>query len=60
MIYDYIYDNIIDYCVEQIEQGNYEAAYRRYKTSILILEEQFAKPALTNRFIKILTLKTNN
>lgn len=60
MIYDYIYDNIIDYCVEQIEQGNYEAAYRRYKTSILILEEQFAKPALTNRFIKILKLKTNN
>ena len=60
IVYDYIYDNIVDYCVEQIEQGNYEAAYNRYKSSVLVLEEQFAKPALTNRFVKTLKLKTNN
>ena len=60
IIYDYIYDNIVDYCVEQIEQGNYEAAYNRYKNSVLVLEEQFAKPALTDRFVKTLKLKTNN
>ena len=60
MVYDYIYDNIVDYCVKQIEQGNYKAAYNRYKNSVLVLEEQFAKPALTNRFIKTLKLKTNN
>ena len=60
MIYDYIYDNIVDYCVEQIEQGNYEAAYNRYKNSILVLEEQFAKPTITNRFVKTLKLKTND
>lgn len=60
MVYDYIYDNIVDYCVEQIEQGNYELAYNRYKNSVLVLEEQFAKPALTNRFVKTLKLKTNN
>lgn len=60
MVYDYIYDNIVDYCVEQIEQGNYDVAYNRYKNSVLALEEQFAKPALTNRFVKTLKLKTNN
>lgn len=60
IIYDYIYDNIVDYCVKQIEQGNYEAAYNRYKNSVLVLEEQFAKPALTDRFVKTLKLKTNN
>ena len=57
IIYDYIYDNIINYCVEQIEQGDYNAAYSRYKNSVLILEEQFAKPALTNRLIKTLRLQ---
>lgn len=60
IIYDYIYDNIVGYCVEQIEQGNYEAAYNRYKNSVLVLEEQFTKPALTDRFVKTLKLKTNN
>lgn len=60
IIYDYIYDNVVDYCVEQIEQGNYEAAYSRYKNSFLTLEEQFAKPALTNKFVKTLKLRINN
>ena len=60
IVYDYIYDNIVDYCVKQIEQGNYKAAYNRYKNSVLVLEEQFAKPALTDRFVKTLKLKTNN
>ena len=60
IIYAYIYENIVDYCTETIEQGNYEAAYNRYKNSVLTLEEQFAKPALTNGFVKTLRLKTNN
>lgn len=54
IIYDYIYDNIVDYCVEQIEQGNYDKAYNRYKDRVLILEEQFAKPFLEQKFTKIL------
>ena len=54
IIYDYIYNNIVDYCVEQIEQGNYDKAYNRYKGSVLILEEQFAKPFLEQKFTKIL------
>lgn len=60
VIYNYIYDAIVNYCVKQIEQRNYDEAYNRYKNSVLVLEEQFAKPSLTNRFIKILKLKTNN
>ena len=56
LIYDYIYDNIVDYCVEQIENGNYIAAYNRYKSSILTLEEHFAKPVLEQRLIKVLKL----
>lgn len=57
IIYDYIYDNIVDYCVKQIEQGNYDKAYNRYKSSILTLEEQFARPTLTNKLVKTLKLK---
>ena len=56
IIYDYIYDNIVDYCVEQIEQGNYEKAYSRYKNSVLVLEEQFARPVLEQRLVKSLKL----
>lgn len=54
IIYDYIFDNIIDYCIEQIEQGNYDKAYSRYKNSILVLEEQFAKPMLEQRLVRVL------
>ena len=35
------YNNIVNYCVEQIVDGNYDNAYKRYKNSILALEEQF-------------------
>lgn len=49
VIYDYIYDNVVDYCVEQIVDGNYDVAYKRYKNSILVFEEQFARSVLTER-----------
>ncbi len=55
IIYDYIYDNIVDYCVEQIEQGNYDKAYSRYESSVKALEEQFTKSLLQQQFI--ITLK---
>jgi len=54
IIYNYIYDNIVDYCVEQIENGNYVAAYNRYKNSILILEEQFARQVHQTRLVRSL------
>lgn len=51
IIYDYIYDNVVDYCVTQIENGNYKEAYNRYKNSILCFEENFVKP-LDKKFVK--------
>lgn len=60
IIYGYIYENVIDYCVKQIEQGNYDKAYSRYKNSILTLEEQFVKPELVKKFVKTLKLRINN
>ena len=54
LIYDYIYDNVVNYCVTQIENGNYDEAYARYKNSILCFEEQIAKPFLEQKFIKTL------
>lgn len=58
-IYNYIYENVVLACVNAIKQGNYEFAYNRYKNSVLILEEQFAKSTLTNRLVRTLKLKTN-
>ena len=43
IVYDYIYDNIVDYCVGQIENGNYTEAYKRYKDSVMILEKKYVK-----------------
>lgn len=40
-IYDYIYDTVVDECVEAIEDGDYEFAYNRYKESILSLKRSF-------------------
>lgn len=53
-IYDYIYNHIVDYCVKQIELGNYEAAYKRYKNSVLVLKEEFANSTFKKRFVKAL------
>lgn len=39
--YDYIYDNIIDYCIKAIENGEYALAYDRYKDSVLSLKRNF-------------------
>ena len=56
-IYDYIYKYIVRACVTAIKKGDYEFAYKRYKSSILALEEKFAKPKLTEKFIKVLKMK---
>lgn len=43
IIYNYIYDNVVDACVEAITNGDYEFAYNRYKNSIISFEETFVK-----------------
>ena len=55
-VYNYIYDNVVDFCVTSIENGDYESAYDRYKNSILSLEETFARPALQDKLVKTLKL----
>ena len=47
---------LVNYCVQQIERGNYDKAYSRYKNSVLALEEQFARPVLEQRLVKTLKL----
>lgn len=41
IVYDYIYDNIVDACIEDIKNGNYNSAYDKYKFGILTLEKAF-------------------
>ena len=42
-IYNYIYSYIVEACVKAIENGDYDFAYNRYKSSVLALNEQFGK-----------------
>ena len=51
-----IYDNVVDYCVEQIENGDYEKVYSRYKGSILSFKEQFANQHLKSSLVKKLKI----
>lgn len=50
-IYDYIYKNIVLACVNAIKNKDYKFAYDRYKSSILALEEEYARPALQKRLV---------
>ena len=56
-IYTWIYENVIDKCVDAIKRCDYELAYNRYKNSVLALEEQFLKQELNKDSVKVLKLK---
>lgn len=45
-IYSDLFIEVILSCVSAIENKNYEFAYKRYKSSVLELEERFLKPAV--------------
>ena len=59
-IFNYIYENVVSACVTAIKNGDYDFAYNRYKSSILTLEEEFAKPKLEEKLVKVLRLKNCN
>lgn len=59
VIYNYIYTSVVSVCVNAIKNGNYKFAYERYKNSVLVLEEQYAKLVLEHRLIKTLKVKAN-
>ena len=56
-IYHYLYENVVEYCVHQIENNHYEEAYNRYKNSILSMEEELLRPTLVDAFKKVLKNK---
>ena len=53
-IYEWIYNYVVEPCVNAIKQNNFEFAYNRYKCSILSFEETFARPLLEERIVKTL------
>lgn len=57
IVYDYIYDNVVDKCIELIENGEYVLAYNVYKENVLNLEKNFAKPYMESRLIKTIKNK---
>ena len=57
VIYSQIYFDIIEYCVKAIEHEQYDIAYKRYKDSILTLEEKYARPVLEHRLVRALQYK---
>ena len=57
-IYNYIYDKVVKPCVDAIKAGNYQFAYERYKSSILILEEEFARPLLESSLLSYIKKQT--
>ena len=58
LIYGWVYDNIVDYCVKAIGNGDYNKAYTRYKSSILSLEETIVRKPLQERLVKTLRIAT--
>lgn len=54
IIYNYIYDNVVDACVDAIENGDYDFAYNRYKESILSLEQTYLKSNLEHKLVRTL------
>ncbi len=50
--YAEIYQDVIRYCVKEIEKQEYVEAYQRYKDSVLKLEEQYARPDLVKRLLR--------
>lgn len=59
-IFNFIYENVVSECVTAIKKGDYDFAYNKYKNSVLTLEEQFARPKLEEKLVKVLKLKKYN
>lgn len=60
LIYNYIYLNVIEPCVHAIKSGDYDFAYNRYRSSILSLEETFARSELQSRLVETLSQATKS
>ena len=50
----------MQFCNNATKNGDYAFAYRRYKSSVLSLEEQFMRPKLEERLVKVLKIQSCN
>lgn len=53
-IYNFIYQYVVQPCVNAIKNKQYEFAYKRYKDSILKLEEKYARKELEQKLTLVL------
>ena len=57
LIYSYIYENTVKYCVNAIISKKYALAYKRYKDTMLFLEERYGKKDLEQELTTVLMKK---
>ncbi|MDD2435643.1 MAG: hypothetical protein PHO63_05285 [Bacilli bacterium] len=52
--YAYICENIINPCFVDIKTGDYENAYKRYKSCVMAFNEVYARKELQKKLVKVL------
>lgn len=52
LVYDYIFNSIVNPCINAIENGNFDFAYSRYKSGTIVLEQIFARKNPQRTLIK--------
>lgn len=57
IVYDWIYNNVVLFCFNAIKKGNYELAYKKYKNSVLALENLILKLKTNDEKVIIKSLK---
>jgi len=50
-VYDYIYENIINPCLDAIEIGDYELAYSIYRNNVKLLTDNFIEKGSTKKLV---------
>jgi hypothetical protein len=51
LVYDYIYENIINPCLDAIEIGDYELAYSIYRNNVKLLTDNFIEKGSTKKLV---------
>lgn len=59
VIYDYLYDEMIEPCVNAINIYDFKYAYIIYRSTLYQLNEELLKPSLEKKLVKVLKNKNN-
>ncbi len=51
-LYDYLYEEVFLYLNKQLENKNYYEAYKRYKVSLISLEDELVRPYLLTKIAR--------